>query len=224
MMKMLGCRTKVVENGEQVLKALVKEEYNLVLMDGQMPVVDGYEATRRIRAGEAGEANLRIPIIATTANAIQGDIEKCLEAGMNDYIGKPISYDDLAFKVEKWMTRGKKVIDPNALKKLSMVAQNSNPLLVTELIQLFESQTPSALNEIKECLTTHDATAIAKKAHLLKSEAANLGAMRMRDLCERIERSASAQSLQHISVLVDSLEREFHLAKEELNRHKTPLS
>src|SRR5690606_18718566 len=91
----LGYPHDIVENGRLALEAIQKQHYDLILMDGHMPELDGYETTRKIRSGDAGEKTRQIIIIATTAAAILGDKERCFEAGMNDYVSKPISVDDL---------------------------------------------------------------------------------------------------------------------------------
>ena len=98
-----GHRVDVACNGQEALNALSQKSYKLVIMDCQMPVMDGFEATRRIRAGEAGMVNRSIPIIAMTANAMAGDQEQCLAAGMNDYLAKPVSKDKLNAKVALWL-------------------------------------------------------------------------------------------------------------------------
>ncbi len=104
----MGLMTDAVGNGVEAIEALKSanrnDPYNLVLMDCQMPEMDGYEASRQIRAGYAGEANTSIPIIAMTANAMQGDKEKCLAAGMSDYLSKPIDADKLQQMVARWLT------------------------------------------------------------------------------------------------------------------------
>ena len=99
-----GYRVDVASNGKEALDALSQKSYGLVLMDCQMPVMDGFEATRRIRSGEAGESNRDIPIIAMTANAMTGDQELCLAAGMDDYLAKPVSKDKLNTMIALWMS------------------------------------------------------------------------------------------------------------------------
>jgi PAS domain S-box-containing protein len=101
----LGLQADTADNGAEALEALAAASYDLVLMDCQMPVMDGYEATRRIRDPESPIGNPHIPIIAMTANALQGDREKCLEAGMNDYVSKPVSPYALAEALGKWLPR-----------------------------------------------------------------------------------------------------------------------
>lgn len=101
----LGYRSDVVANGKEALTALKSSDYNLVFMDCQMPGMDGYEATRQIRNPKSKIRNHEIPIIAMTAHAIKGDREKCLEAGMNDYITKPVSPDAMADVLERWLAK-----------------------------------------------------------------------------------------------------------------------
>jgi PAS domain S-box-containing protein len=98
----LHCRCTATANGAEALERLRRETFDIVLMDCQMPVMDGFEATRRLRAGEAGPAAMRLPVIAMTANAMQGDREECLAAGMDDYLAKPVSRDALAAALTRW--------------------------------------------------------------------------------------------------------------------------
>ncbi len=105
-MEKMGFEVTPVENGRQVLEVLHKESFDLILMDVQMPVIDGVEATRMIRAGEAGEKNNDIPIVAMTAYAMEGDREKFLAAGMDDYLAKPVDMDELKQAIKRVM--GKK--------------------------------------------------------------------------------------------------------------------
>jgi CheY-like chemotaxis protein len=98
----LGYRADVVANGLEAIAALQDIPYDLVLMDCQMPELDGYEATRRIRAPDSGVLQPTVPIVAMTANAMKGDREKCLEAGMDDYIAKPVQPGELRGALERW--------------------------------------------------------------------------------------------------------------------------
>ena len=102
-LRKLGLRADAVANGAEALKALEAISYDLVLMDVQMPVMDGFEATRQIRSSQSAVRNPQVPIIAMTANAMQGDREKCLEVAMNDYVSKPVSPQSLAAVLEKWL-------------------------------------------------------------------------------------------------------------------------
>ena len=98
----MGSELDVAENGLIALEKLQEKDYDIVLMDCQMPLMDGYQCTAAIRSGTSGVRNPQIPIIAMTAHAMSGDREKCLEAGMDDYVTKPIEAELLAEKIQKW--------------------------------------------------------------------------------------------------------------------------
>jgi len=103
--RQLQLRVDAVDDGAQAIEALRRERYDLVLMDCQMPVLDGYEATRRIRR-LADEQMRSVPVVAVTAHAMKGDREKCLEAGMNDYLSKPFQQSDLLAVLTRWLNKG----------------------------------------------------------------------------------------------------------------------
>ena len=107
--KKLGYHTDVVTNGKEAIESLEKFDYDLVLMDCQMPEMDGYEATSTIRDQNSAVRNHNIPIIAMTANAMKGDREKCLEAGMDDYVSKPINVKKLADAIDRNLSNGRKL-------------------------------------------------------------------------------------------------------------------
>jgi PAS domain S-box-containing protein len=107
MLSPLSLAIDIAADGREALYALSRQSYDLVLMDCQMPEMDGFEATRRIRAGDAGQSHRSVPIIAMTARAMQGDREKCLEAGMDDYLPKPIDSAVLMDTLDKWMSEGR---------------------------------------------------------------------------------------------------------------------
>jgi CheY-like chemotaxis protein len=104
--KKLGYHADIATNGREAIEYLEKMDYDLVLMDCQMPEMDGYEATRNIRDNNSTVRNHKVPIIAMTANAMQGDREKCLEVGMDDYISKPIKIEKLADMIESYIQNG----------------------------------------------------------------------------------------------------------------------
>ena len=101
MLEMLGCRVDVVGSGIEALEAMDRIAYDVVLMDCQMPEMDGYQATRALRAKETGTGR-RLPVIAMTAHTMKGDRERCLEAGMDDHLSKPVTWDVLTATVRRW--------------------------------------------------------------------------------------------------------------------------
>ena len=101
----LGIQSAIAANGLEAIEMLRRSHFDLVLMDGQMPTMDGYETTRRLRAGEAGEAGASVRIIAMTANAMTGERERCLANGMDDYIAKPVAIDELVRQLDRWLPR-----------------------------------------------------------------------------------------------------------------------
>ena len=103
MLKKLGYEVRIAANGQEAADAVTAGSFDVILMDCQMPVLDGYAATRAIRARESADHIPRMPIIAITANAMPGDREKCIEAGMDDYLSKPLGMDDLASTLERWV-------------------------------------------------------------------------------------------------------------------------
>ncbi len=105
LLKKMACITELAVDGSEALEKLRHEIFDVILMDCQMPVMDGFEATRRLRAGEAGEPAIHIPVIAMTANAMQGDKEQCLAAGMDDYLAKPVSRQELTTCLRRWVRR-----------------------------------------------------------------------------------------------------------------------
>jgi CheY-like chemotaxis protein len=104
-LRKLGLEAEVAENGAEALALLDRCHYRLVLMDCQMPVVDGFEATHRLRSPDSTALDPRVPVVAMTANAMQGDRDRCLRAGMDDYVAKPITVARLRDVVEPWLQR-----------------------------------------------------------------------------------------------------------------------
>ena len=179
-------------DGRRVLEMLDREPYDLVLMDCQMPVLDGYDTAREIRRQEATKVNDRIPIVAMTAHAMLGDRERCLQAGMDDYIAKPVSRELLAEKLMRWLPRTQDVsqaLDTACLAELrSVFPQQQMP----GILQNVASEIDTDLDTISEAVNRRDRTALAAAAHRLRNSAAMIGASSLADAAARLESAAAA--------------------------------
>ena len=183
----LGCEVQVVGDGRQAVEAYERNSYTFILMDMQMPVMDGLEATRRIRELEQGGAK-RTPIVALTANAMMGTLERCLEAGMDDYLTKPLDISRLQDVLDRFMGRAEG--DPVAAAPLSAAATlptadnairarladvaGDDEEFIIELVNAFLSGGADTVQELRAAVELSDATAIGRAAHKLKGAAANL--------------------------------------------------
>ena len=200
----LGYQSDVVENGQEALAALAKGSYALVLMDCQMPVVDGFEATKLLRQREATDQEpttpdsykaRHTPIVALTANAMRGDRERCLAAGMDDYLTKPVRKDDLKGVLDRWIPlsvhpqvtsssdaeRREKGKDTEALSVIFDVAATlrnigGDTVLLEDLVELFLERYEAMMERIRTALASKDHAAIEQAAHALKGTANNLSA------------------------------------------------
>jgi CheY-like chemotaxis protein/HPt (histidine-containing phosphotransfer) domain-containing protein len=186
--KQLGFEADLAVHGLNALEALGHDRYDAVLMDCQMPVMDGYQATREIRLREGGRR--RLPIIAFTANADQGDRERCLEAGMDDYITKPVRPDELRTTIERWVRPPEPCVDPEVIESLRALQGPGEPDLVAELVALFEQDGPAALAQLRAAVAARDVALAKQTAHTLKGCAANIGAKGLAERCALLEREA----------------------------------
>lgn len=210
MVLLLGYTCKIVENGAEAIHALKGEVFHLVLMDGQMPVLDGYAATQMIRQGHAGEKNRTIPILATMAKSSRLDMAKCLEVGMNDSVSKPISFDLLELKIKQWLAPKQALIDDVALQRIRALEKQSSLPLLRQLVDIFAEDSTALIQKIYTAATAGDLKSVTASAHTLKSSAANLGALRLRELSEKIEEATSFN--QEIAESIDLLAPELHSA------------
>ncbi|MEM7310292.1 MAG: response regulator [Planctomycetota bacterium] len=229
----LGCEVQIAETGMGALEHVISGDYDIVLMDCHMPEMDGFEATKAIRK-LTDPAKREIPIVAMTANAMQGDRERCLEAGMNDYIAKPAPRDELTRVIREWAseppvqttsTREEEAmtepepspaLDMDVIDSLKELGGEDDPEIFIELVELFLSDTPERISCLQKALEEGDAQALEGAAHALKSSCGNLGAISLSALCREIESCGRNADLDSAESLVSRSEHEFTRVQEAL--------
>jgi two-component system sensor histidine kinase/response regulator len=177
-------------DGQRVLEMLASEHYDLVLMDCQMPVLDGYDTAREIRQREDAEHSGRVPIVAMTANAMQGDRERCLAAGMDDYIPKPIDPDVLDEILARWLPPGQQdapVLDPARLEQLRSLFTREE---MTETLRDVAATITTELDNISQAITRNDRGTLAAAAHRVKNSAGMIGASALADAAAQLQSQA----------------------------------
>ena len=211
-----GYTVKVANNGREAVTALEREHFDLTLMDIQMPEMDGFEATAAIRERER-RTGKHLPIIAMTAHAMQGDRERCLAAGMDAYISKPIQTTEL-FKLIAELApapaKGAAPPAPSALQSeafdqaVALARVEGDWELLAELIELFADDCPRLLAEIEQAIAQGEGTALTRAAHALKGAASNFGAEIVVGLALRLEELGQAGQLAEANTLCPKLETE----------------
>jgi len=202
MLRRLHCTVQVANNGREALDAMEQESFDLVLMDCQMPEMDGFSATRERRRREAAGAP-RLTIAAMTAHAMRGDRERCLEAGMDDYLTKPISTERIAELLERWLSGRIRpvdgpvpasapppavpVLDQTVLKGLEELEQAESPGLLADVVQLFTEQSERHLEAIAAAVADGKEVLIAAHLHALRGSASSVGASRLARVCADLE-------------------------------------
>ncbi len=225
MLEKLGCRVDVAANGREALEMLDLLPYDAVLMDCRMPELDGYEATREIRRSEQGTQR-HVPVIAMTAHAMQGDREKCLAAGMDDYVTKPVSAAALRAALSQWVraavveprdTAGRPAApakapegrDQEIMAAMRELAGGTDAAFVAELIATYLQTAHEHIAAMRKAAAAADGTAMMRAAHSLKGSSAQLGAHRLAEACQELEQRAAQGSLAGAPSLVERIEREF---------------
>jgi PAS domain S-box-containing protein len=177
----LGYSVEIVGNGEEALTAVQKTTYDLILMDCQMPIMDGYTAAKKIRKLEENK-QIRIPIIAMTAYALQGDRELCLQAGMDDYVSKPIDMEELQAALNRWLPVS--LIDRNRIQ--TIFGNDTNG--IKEFLNTLCLSTFALLGQIDEAIKKQDEVQAKKLFHQLKGSVANSGICFIPQLCLQAEK------------------------------------
>jgi CheY-like chemotaxis protein/nitrogen-specific signal transduction histidine kinase/HPt (histidine-containing phosphotransfer) domain-containing protein len=235
-----GYSVDAVEDGRMVIEAVKRRDYDLILMDVQMPEMNGFEATQAIRARE-GEVK-HTPIIAMTAHAMKGDRERCLQAGMDDYISKPIEPREFFAAIEKWTKfQGKeKDLSPYTLHLSPPEGEKDTPTdsefietidlesalrrfdgdkeFFKEMLQEFLSYVPKQLEKLVKAIKTGDAEVVEREAHSLKGGAGNLGAKPIADLALKLELLGRTGDLADAEEIVCNLRAAFEHLEEYINK------
>jgi CheY-like chemotaxis protein len=233
MLEKMGYRADVATNGLDVLDVLEWRLYDVVLMDVQMPEMDGLEATHRIRT--AWPAERQPYIVAMTAHAMQGDRERCLESGMDDYISKPVQVTELAgallrageqksvvplMRKEKLMQpEGKGTpIDYEVLELLQMTLGDDEPGILRELIDAYLEDTPRLLADLRLSVDQSSVDLLTRTAHSLKSSSAQLGALNLSAICQELETNGRTGSLEGAAERIAQIEEEYQRVEQALSK------
>lgn len=228
MLTRIGYDVDLAGNGQEAVDCFPASSYAAILMDCQMPVMDGYEATRAIRQLEGGQTH--IPIVAVTAAAMQGDRERCLAAGMDDVVTKPVDWNELNEVLHRFWAAGaadirssasEQVIDPRTAAELQGLHTRTGG--IAEVVALFSQDGPRQVSALRSAARQHDFEMLRRVAHTLRGSSSMLGATRVAGLCEQIEHAADGQDPAGASDAVTRLESELPAALTEL-RWRFPLS
>ncbi len=226
----MGLEVLVAADGQQALDLLVGEAVDLVLMDCQMPLVDGFAATATLRRREAGSGR-HLPVIALTANAMKGDRERCTEAGMDDYLAKPYSGDELHEVLMRWLPVERRTssppediapsarppliaascdapLDPGALEKLRTLLPTGADALIRQVMSAYLKAAEREKGRLEQGLAEGDARLIASAAHALKSSSFNVGANGLAGACSEIEACGRDGQMNEILIRIDALRSE----------------
>ncbi|MEQ6341953.1 MAG: response regulator [Gammaproteobacteria bacterium] len=229
MLRKLGYEADVAGNGKEAVDAVSRLNYDLVFMDIQMPELDGFQATAMIRAQQSNERH--IPIVAMTANAMSGDSIKCLDAGMDDYLAKPVKIDILRKTLERWLPArlrqnihteastyveaedAPREVDSQRLPAVDgKVMANLRALMGTafpELIATFLDSVPPRLEAMRAAAVEGNAAALIREAHGLKGSSSNLGAMVLSSLCKELEHCSRDGTLDGVAQHVEDIAAEY---------------
>jgi CheY-like chemotaxis protein/HPt (histidine-containing phosphotransfer) domain-containing protein len=193
----LGYSADVAANGREAVSRAAAQHYQAIFMDCLMPEMDGYEATVAIRSAEA--PGRHVPIIAMTAGALPEDRERCLSAGMDDHLAKPLMPADVAAALDKWAEApATGAVRDEIEQRLDLLrgAAALGPAELAGLLRRLSAHAPGHVEEIVQAVALDDAERLREQAHQLKGVAANLGARELAEVCSRLEAAASAGDLE----------------------------
>jgi CheY-like chemotaxis protein len=235
MLEAMDVKVTVANNGKEVAGKFAAGSFDAILMDCQMPVMDGFQSTNAIRHLEAESGDEAIPIIAVTANALSGDREKCIAAGMNDYLSKPYTMERLYNVLSKYLPGGTispqgasedatdeisapeprnsaLAIDPGALDELSQIQKGGSGDLVERVVLAYLESSVRLIAELQTAVESSDADSVRTSAHALKSSSANVGALNLAKLCKQMEDKGREENFSDIDILQRRIQREYERA------------
>jgi signal transduction histidine kinase/CheY-like chemotaxis protein len=241
MLEALGCQVRSVINGHEVLACIEEEPFDIVFMDCQMPTMDGFAATRAIREREAesaksGAGGRRLPIVALTAHAMQRDRQDCLDAGMDDYVAKPFTKDELQYMVGKWLggcgearpleesqmgaeSRQEAQVptfDPGKLESLLPSESGGDESLAQRIVDVYLKSSTDLVSALSDAVAAKNLETTARIAHTLKSSSAQVGAAKLSGLCKDLEAHAKAGATEEVRELFDDLSAEVEAVHEQM--------
>jgi signal transduction histidine kinase len=231
MLNRLGVRATLAADGREAVEQVAGAHFDLVLMDCQMPVMDGFAATAEIRAREAG-APTRLPIIALTANAMQGDRTRCIDAGMDDFLAKPYTYAELSAMLARWLPAGSTApaaapaapaardaqpatdaaIDPRTLDTLRELDPSGSDDLIREMLHTFMEMAQPGIDRVEAAVAAGDREGLRQATHALKSATANIGATALSARYAQLEKLAREDRVPAALELLEDVRREHRRA------------
>ncbi|MBU5611765.1 response regulator [Geomonas azotofigens] len=233
MLEASGCVVSVANNGADALDAIARREFDLIFMDCQMPIMDGYAATRAIREREKdAPEGVHRTIIALTAHAMRGDREQCFAAGMDDYLTKPFTQAQLVALLQRWIAPTAPAseeerepppaepavagsgIDPSALDEIRALQLPGKPDLLVKVVGSFMKSSPLLVASMREGLAGEDAQGVRQAAHTLKSSSASLGCVELADSCRLLELLTAEGTLEGAEPLLRRIEAQHRTAIE----------
>jgi signal transduction histidine kinase/DNA-binding response OmpR family regulator len=231
MLESLGCVAHAAADGSIALEAINNDSYDAVLMDCQMPVMDGLTATAELRRREQNAGGARLPIIALTANTMEGDRERCLAAGMDDFLSKPFSQQQLAAMLKRWLALqvlpeserrdGSRLplIDAGVLRNINALAR---PALLNSMIDLYLQHSPPLMSAIETATANAQVEALQAALHAFKSSTANLGGVRLATLTKACEVLVREGGIDQAAATVQKIRQEYQEFCGALMRERSP--
>jgi two-component system, sensor histidine kinase and response regulator len=235
MLEMLGCRVEQAENGIKAVEMATTVKYDLILMDCQMPEMDGFEAVRLIREHEKNVNNpgsRRVTVIAMTGNTTDEDRDKCLTNGMDDFLKKPFAFEEMQEVVGRWLSipgqasssgntehnlkADDSPIEVRYIDNIIALQRKGAPDILAKVIDHYLSESPKMIERLDNAVEAGDGELIRSIAHSFKSGSANLGALRLAELCWEMERSAVDNSMVANRKILAFIDHEYEAVKSAL--------